>query len=199
MTTGHPVTEASDVLRERFRRHPVATLPELCRVLSASGRTVFRVLARIGYHSSYDHAGRYYTIDGIPRFDEHGLWLHEDIGFSSRGTLRATIEALVAESATGYTQEELGRLLRLRVHDPLRSLVEAKRLGRERVEALYVYVSAHARTARQQLARRRGPLATATPPPLDTARVIDVQVAELFRKYDLQKKTARSRSRPSPH
>jgi hypothetical protein len=31
---------------------------------------VFRVLGRIGYHSSYNRAGRYYTIAGIPRFDE---------------------------------------------------------------------------------------------------------------------------------
>ena len=219
------------MLRERFQRHPVAELPELCRALSASGRTVFRVLGRIGYHSSYNHAGRYYTIKGIPRFDEDGLWFHEHIGFSTRGTLRATVEALVQQSPAGCTHEELSRLLRLRVHDPLRSLVQAKRLGRERVEALYVYVSARARTARAQLQHRRGPKATAaTPPPLpslDAARVIDVllavirapgaragdvgaelrqrgravsdaQVEELFRRYDLGKKTARSRSRRSP-
>jgi hypothetical protein len=223
-----PAADASDVLRERFRRHPVAELPELCRALSASGRTVFRVLGRIGYHSSYNRAGRYYTIEGIPRFDEDGLWFHEDIGFSAHGTLRATIEALVQQSAAGFTHEELSRLLRLRVHDPLRSLVQAKRLGREHVEALYVYVSARSRTARAQLQQRRRPqAATPPPPPLDAARVIDVllavirapgtragdvgaelrqrgravsdaQVEELFRRYDLGKKTARSRSRRSP-
>ncbi len=188
------------------------------------------MLGRIGYHSSYNRAGRYYTIEGIPRFDEDGLWFHEDIGFSAHGTLRATVEALVQQSAAGCTHEELSRLLRLRVHDPLRSLVQAKRLGRERVEALYVYVSARARTARAQLRQRRGPHAAATPPPsppLDAARVIDVllavisapraragdvgaelrqrgravsdgQVEELFTRYDLGKKTARSRSRRSP-
>jgi hypothetical protein len=222
---------ATEVLRERFQRHPVAGLPELCRALSSSGRTVFRVLGRIGYHSSYNLAGRYYTIEGIPRFDEDGLWFHEDIGFSTRGTLRATVEALVQQSAAGCTHEELSRLLRVRVHDPLRSLVQAGRLGRERVEALYVYVSPSARTARAQLQQRRGSQATAATPPslpaLDAARVIDVllavirapgaragdigtelrqrglavsdtQVEELFSRYDLGKKTARSRSRRSP-
>mgnify|MGYP001571242516 CR=1 FL=1 len=225
-----PAADAPDVLRERFQRHPVADLPELCRAVSASGRTVFRVLGRIGYHSSYNHAGRYYTIEGIPRFDEDGLWFHEDIGFSTRGTLRATVEALVQKAAAGCTHEELSRLLRLRVHDPLRSLVQAGRLGRERIDALYVYVSASAST-RAQLQQRRGLEATAaTPapsPPLDAARVIDVllavihapgalagdvgaelrqrglavsdaQVEELFGRYDLGKKTARSRLRRSP-
>ncbi|HTP24161.1 MAG TPA: hypothetical protein VMK12_00695 [Anaeromyxobacteraceae bacterium] len=175
-----PAADAPTVLRERFQRHPVAELPELCRALSASGRTVFRVLGRIGYHSSYNHAGRYYTIEGIPRFDDDGLWFHDDIGFSMRGTLRTTVEALVQQSAAGCTHEELSRLLRLRVHDPLRSLVQAKRLGRERVEALYVYVSARARTARAQLEQRRRPKAAAKPPPsppLDAARVIDVLLA----------------------
>ncbi|HJW76629.1 MAG TPA: hypothetical protein VJ787_13355 [Thermoleophilia bacterium] len=60
--------------------------------------------------------------------------------------MRATVEALVQQSAAGFTHEELSRLLRLRVHDPLRSLVQAGRLGRERVEALYAYVSGRART-----------------------------------------------------
>jgi len=219
--------DAPNVLRKRFQRHPIAELPELCRALSASGRTVFRVLDRIGYHSSYNHAGRYYTLEGIPRFDAEGLWFHEDVGFSTRGTLRATVEALVQQSAAGRTHEELSRLLRLRVHDPLRSLVQAGRLSRERVEALYVYVSPRARTARAQLQQRRRLEATAaTAPPLDTARVIDVllavirapgaragdvgaelrqrghavsdaQVEELFSRYDLGKKTARSRLRRS--
>ncbi len=95
--------------------------------------------------------------------------------------MRATVEALVQQSASGYTHEELSRLLRIRVHDPLRTLVQAKCLGRECVEALYVYVSASARTARAQLKQRRGSQTTAAAPPpsppLDTARVIDVLLA----------------------
>lgn len=221
--------DAPAVLRDYFQRHPVAELPELCRALTASGRTVFRVLGRIGYHSSYNRAGRYYTIEGIPRFDGDGLWFHEDIGFSTRGTLRATVEDRVQQAAAGLTQQELSRLLRVRVHDPLRSLVQAGRLGRERVEALYVYVSSRSGTARAQLGRRReAPVAApAPPPPLDAGRVIDIllavihapaaragdvgaelrqrglavsdaQVEALFSRYDLEKKTARSRSRRSP-
>ena len=100
--------DAPIVLRERFQRHPVAELPELCRVLSASGRTVFRVLGRIGYHTSYNHAGRYYTLEGIPRFDEAGLWFHDDIGFSTQAN-RKTLEGPSIPTATRSSSGSAGK------------------------------------------------------------------------------------------
>jgi hypothetical protein len=188
---------------------------------------VFRVLNEIGYHSSYSHTGRFYTLEGIPSFEENGLWFSGDVGFSTRGTLRATVEHLVLQAPAGCTHEEIERLVRLRVHDTLRSLVEAGRIGRERVEALYVYVGADAAAAHAQLARRRALQARPAAPasPLDAARVIDVllvvirnpragakavgeqlrahglavsdvQVEEVFTRYDLGKKKPRSRRSP---
>jgi hypothetical protein len=187
---------------------------------------VFRVLNKIGYHSSFSHAGRFYTLEGVPRFDENGLWFSDEIGFSARGTLRATVEHLVLQAPAGCTHGEIERLVRLRVHDTLRSLVEAGRIGRERVEALYVYVDADGAATRAQLARRRALQPPTPTSPLDAARVIDVllvvirnpragaravgeqlrarglavsdvQVEEVFTRYDLAKKKASSRSRPS--
>jgi len=216
-------------LRARFEKHPVADLAALVRTLCVSRRTLFRVLKRVGYHSSYSHAGGYYTLVGIPSFDTHGVWLWRDVGFSVYGTLRATLEVLVKGAEAGYTHEELERILHLRVHDTLLSLVEGGRIGRERVQALYVYVSPVPRSARAQLAKRRVAEAQPTPPPpLDSARVIDVllavirvpradarqvasdlrarglavgdeQVEAVFARYELGKKTARSRSRRSRH
>lgn len=214
----------ADVLRARFQRRAIADLPDLSRLLSASGRTVFRALQSLGYHSSFSHAGRYYTIRGVPAFDARGLWFYEDVGFSTAGTLRATIERLVQGAPTGYTHDELSPLLRLRVHDTLLDLVEAGQIARESRDGRYVYVWAAKRRARAQLAERAAlrPV-PAPPPPLDTARVIDVllavirapraaaervgrdlrerglavtdaQVAEVFVRYGLGKKTARSRS-----
>lgn len=219
-----------DALRARFQQHPVAELGEVCRTLRVSGRTVFRALKKAGYHSSYSHAGRYYTLAGIPTFDVQGLWFHQDVGFSAHGTLRETVERLVEQVPAGHTHEELQTMLRLRVHDTLRGLVEAGRLGRQRVQSLYVYVSAVPDVAGAQLAKRleheTAPPAAPPDPPLDAARVIDVllavirapgaaahaialglraralgvtdaQVEELFTRYALGKKTARSRSRRS--
>lgn len=222
--------DALEALRVWFQKHPVADLASLRRTLRTSGRTVFRALKKVGYHSSYSHAGGYYTLVGIPSFDSRGIWLCQDVGFSVHGTLRATIELLVKEAPAGHTHEELQAVLRLRVHDTLRSLVEGGRIAREQVQSLYVYVSPVPRAARAQLARRRAlevpPAGPPSAPPLDSARVIDVllavihgprasarkiatdlrarglgvtdaQVEDLFARYGLGKKTARSRSRRS--
>jgi hypothetical protein len=140
---------------------------------------------------------------------------------------------MIRDAAGGHTHEELQATLRLRVHDTLLDLVEDRRITRERLEVLYVYLDGHPRTAKRQLANRREQLqqareAIAPPPPLDSARVIDVllavirdprasamkvaarlgcrglvvteaQVEEIFGRYELGKKTAHSRSRRSPH
>ncbi|HKL58901.1 MAG TPA: hypothetical protein VJ863_03300 [Sphaerochaeta sp.] len=39
------------------------------------------------YLGSYNHNGRFYTLAGIPQFDEHGLWGYKNIRFSRFGTL----------------------------------------------------------------------------------------------------------------
>jgi hypothetical protein len=167
------------LLRKRFERHPVAELGDLCRTVKRSSRTVCRALGRLGYHSSYSHAGRFYTLHSIPQFDARGVWFCRDVRFSRHGTLRATVEVLVKQATAGSTHEELQALLALRVHDTLLSLVEAGRLGRERVEALYVYLDTNPQNAAAQLERRRKGLESPPPAPTskDLARVVDVLVA----------------------
>lgn len=220
---------AGDALHRWFRSHPCADLEALCRLLRMSSRTVFRVLARVGYRSSFSHAGRYYTLADRPRFDELGLWFCEGVGFSRHGTLRATLRHLVQHAPAGHTQDELQSLVRLRVHDTLRNLVATGELGRQVVETLFVYLSTDRAVAKSQLARRRELLAarSSVPANLDASRVIEVLLAILHRPtasavqiaaelhvrgvvvsdeqvtatlahYAVGKKTARSRSAPSP-
>ena len=192
---------------------------------TTSRTTVFRALTAVGYRTSYSHAGRYYTLTRIPEFDARGVWCFRDVRFSVHGTLRATVERMVTQAAVGHTHEELQALLGLRVHDPLRSLVATRRIARARVGARYVYVDVVPEGAAAQLARRRaGAGAPAAEAPLDLARVVDVLVAvirdpratapqiaahlrarglsltdahveDVFARYGLGKKTARSRSR----
>jgi len=174
------VNAAEDALRERFHVHPVAELKDLSHTLHASARTVFRTLKRVGYLTSFSHAGRYYTLTDVPRFDEHGLWFYERVGFSREGTLRSTLVRLITQSPAGSTHKELQAVVRLRVHDTLHHLVEGGLVGREFVEALFVYLDPTPAAARTQLARRRELLATraaAPQPSLDAARVIEVLLA----------------------
>ena len=178
--------KASQVLRRRFIRHPIAKLGELCRTLRVSGRTVFRLLSKIGYHSSYSHAGRFYTLTGIPCFGKWGLWFYNGVGFSGHGTLRKTVIFLVEEAPAGHTHQELEAILNLRVHDTLRALVNEKCIARREVDAIYVYVSAEPSTAKKQLEKRRKlsvptsvqPTPTAAP---DAARIIEVLLAVIQR------------------
>lgn len=119
-----------------------------------SRRSVFRDLSEIGYLSSFTHTGRYYTLLDIPRFNERGLWFHGDIGFSRDGTLKQTVAVQVEQAPEGRTHHELERLLRVRVHNTLLDLVRKGRIGRERFERKYLYVSADSDRATEQVAGR---------------------------------------------
>ena len=85
-----------------FRKRRVVTMSDLCEVVGSSSRmTVFRRLREIEYVSSYTHAGRYYTLYDIARFDSDGIWFYDDIGFSQNGSLKNTVTYLVHNGDAG--------------------------------------------------------------------------------------------------
>ena len=70
----------SDELRSLLLRSKVATLDELKQALgTAVNVTVFRKLRPLDYLTSYSHRGRYYTLRGVARFDDKGLWSHASV------------------------------------------------------------------------------------------------------------------------
>jgi len=120
-----PTSFDPTVLRRHLRRHKIADLPELKRVLGTdTDLTVFRKLKQLGYLASYTHRGRFYTLAEIARFDDHGLWSHEAVWFSRFGTLLATVEAFVNRSPDGYYAPELADQLHAEVQESLRHLVQ---------------------------------------------------------------------------
>jgi hypothetical protein len=148
--------EAEKSLSRLFNRQPVADLSRIKRVLGTDSRaTVARILLEVGYLTSYSHAGRYYTLERIPRFDEDGLWAHGEILFSKHRTLRATIVHFVNTATAGQTHAELQSRLSIRVHDTLRDLLEAELIGRTAIEDLYVYLNANRSKAQRQISARR--------------------------------------------
>jgi hypothetical protein len=143
-------------LKRLFRRFGVADLDTLSRTLDTKSRmSIFRRLKDIGYLSSYTHAGGFYTLAHIPQFDEYGLWLHQGIGFSKAGTLKATILKLVETAPSGFTHTELNHLLRVKVHNTLLSLVREGHIGREHIEQAYLYISMEPGAAAEQISQRR--------------------------------------------
>jgi hypothetical protein len=166
-------------LNQLFRRKRAAVLDDLRETLGTVSRTtIFRIMKTVGYFTSYSHAGRFYTLRGIPRFDRLGLWSWRGIGFSSHGTLRATLIFLIDQSEAGKTHEELQSQLGLRVHDTLRSLAQEKTIARERFEEVYIYLSSDSKKAAKQLDARQKlqALRPAAPPTTDQLLVIDVLV-----------------------
>jgi len=120
-----------------------------------SRRSLFRDLAFLGYLTSFTHAGRYYTLADIPQFDEYGLWFYKGIGFSRAGTLKKTLVKLIEAADAGYTHRELKALLHIRVHNTLLFLMHEKRINREYIEKLYVYMCIETKRAAEQVTRRR--------------------------------------------
>jgi hypothetical protein len=172
-------SDSNKALKKLFRRFPVADLDTLCKTLKTSSRmSIFLRLREIGYFSSYTHTGCYYTLADIPQFDDYGLWIHQGIGFSQFGTLRATIVQLVNKSPTGNTHMELNNLLRIRVHNTLLKLVREGRVGREYIEKMFLYVSAESDHAAEQISRRRVQLADSQKaiPHIPTTTVIEVLI-----------------------
>ena len=150
-----PPVESRRALLRLFRKRPIVTLDALLETLRTRSRmSVFRRLSAIGYLTCYSHAGRYYTLQEIPEFDEGGLWHHLGVSFSRHGSLKNTVEHIVNDSDVGRTHPELELNLRVRVHNTLLDLVEEGGIGRVPLAKYFLYVSAKRHKAKAQIARR---------------------------------------------
>ena len=147
---------AQQTIEKLLKRNKIATFDQLADALGSPARcTIFRKLAQLEYLSSYSHRGKYYTLRSIARFDDMGLWSHRQVWFSHFGNLLNTAQALVDGSDTGYTAAELKEILHVKTKHALNQLVRNQRLERQRVDSVYVYVSAKDQVAQNQLKNRK--------------------------------------------
>ena len=144
------ITGSLEQLRRLFTGRMCWTIAELGETLKRPIVSVRRLLARLGYWSSFTHNSRWYTLSDIPQFDRDGLWFCGDVGFSRQATLTATLIHLVDRSPTGLTSGQLGAKLRCRCHGILVQLQRQGKLQREKLGASYVYVSADPSVSRCQ-------------------------------------------------
>ena len=132
----------------------------LFNLLETNSRmSVFRRLKLIGYLTSYTDAGRYYTLQNIPKFDSWGLWIYKGIGFSQSGSLKETVIRIVKSSSGGMAPKELMHLLKIRVpntlHNALHGLIKSNSLSKHRLEGLSIYADADPDLAQKQVNARR--------------------------------------------
>lgn len=162
-----------DVLKT-FRAPRILTLEQLCQRLQCSRSTVVRRLNELDYHSSYNHAGKFLTVEEVADFDSRGLWVWKTARFSKHGTLKETVDFFVQQSRQGMTHEELASLLAVRTHNTLLELVEEKRIRRERLGPRFVYFSPKAFLRRQQVQRRKSLLLEPKRPRPSSPQIIAV-------------------------
>jgi hypothetical protein len=124
---------------ELFHENVVVTMDHLKLATGRPRESILRDLRGIGYYSSYNERGKFYTLDGIPSFDKFGLWRYGSAYFSARRTLLDTAEYLVGTSDAGHTHDELRRILGIGIQNSLFRLVTEDRIERRQVGAQYVY------------------------------------------------------------
>jgi len=150
-----PKINAQKKVENLLRKRRVVTMSDLCEVIGSSSRmTVFRRLRQIEYVTSYTHAGRYYTLYDIARFDSDGIWFYDDIGFSQNGSLKNTVIYLVDGSDAGKFHFDLEGQLRVRVHNVLLDLVKSQHIERIKFEGQYLYLSSDKEQSTKQIEQR---------------------------------------------
>jgi hypothetical protein len=148
-------SEQKRKVEKLFSKEKVVTLEALKHTLDTDfSKTVFRYLKEIGYLSSYNNAGKFYTLLNIPRFNEDGLWHHQTAYFSRFGTLKSTICSIIDNSYAGFAHGELKQLLGCRVQNTLNDLIRNNLATRESINGLFVYVSSDPKKAADQISQR---------------------------------------------
>ena len=161
--------------------HAPVTFAQLQDALgNASRATTFRYLAQVRHWRSYNHNGRFYTDRHPDRFDEFGLLSLGDVHFSRHGSLAATVRHLLGHCQQGWTNSELRALLQVPVQPFLLSAVRRGQACRERLEGVFVYLSADPQIRQQQWRSRLAHCAASRAAALAETLPADVIIAVLL-------------------
>ncbi len=150
-----PRIDAHKKLENFIKSRRVVEMRDLFEAVESTSRmTVFRRFSGVEYLCSYTHAGRYYTLFDIARFDSDGIWFYDDIGFSQNGSLKNTVTYLVDNGDGGKFHSDLERQLRVRVHNVLLDLVRSKQIKRTKFEGQFLYLSSDKARSTKQIEQR---------------------------------------------
>lgn len=134
--------EFLDQLKQLFNENLILDMEMIQQLFPHRSRcSIFRDLNRLSYLSSYNNTGSFYTLKTIPQFDSNGIWKHNGVYFSARGSLKETVKYLVDISTAGRTHPELEQIVCLRIHNTLFDLISIKEIFREKIDGVYVYLN----------------------------------------------------------
>ncbi len=142
-----------------LKKKKVFVFPLLISLLSCSVRTGRLKLKQWGAYSSYNQNGKYYTLPSVPDFDENGLWWYKDIYFSKHGTLKNTVVHLINKSTSGFSGDQIGKIIALSPRSFLHHFRNTPGIRRQKHAGVYVYFSDDADRYNQQVQSRLKALA----------------------------------------
>ncbi|MCP4205896.1 MAG: hypothetical protein GY767_02455, partial [Shimia sp.] len=144
------IQQSVEQLKTLFALRQCWMIEPLAASMGCAVVSVRRLLRQAGYLRSYTHNGKWYTLDSIPAFDRHGIWVHEEIAFSRHGDLIKTIAHLLDKSPRGLSARELSEILHHPCQAVLTHLHKAERVARVRGAQAFVYLSSDASTRQRQ-------------------------------------------------
>jgi hypothetical protein len=131
-----------DCVVKRFQKLKVITIEQLAGLLESSVITARRQLKKWRACTSFNMNGRYYTLPGIPRFDENGIWKYQRILFSKHGTLTQTISQLIGRAETGLSAKQIAQVVEVASNSSVFSRLQSvPGIRRERHHGRFVYFS----------------------------------------------------------
>ena len=138
-----------------LEKDKIFTIGEIASILKCSIPNARLKLRQWQTYTSYNKNGRYYTLPQVPKFNNHGLWHYETVGFSRHGNLKKTIIHLITSAHAGLTGKELGELLGLSPQSFLHHFRDCPGIYREKHDGVYVYYSAHTPVYEKQMRQRQ--------------------------------------------
>lgn len=190
--------DAKNAVKE-FQKLKVVTIEEIVGLLDSSVITARRQLKKWRSYTSFNMNGRYYTLPGIPRFDEHGIWRYQQILFSQYGNLMQTIFQVIGRSETGLNARQIAQVVEIAPNSSVFSrLQSAPGIRREKHQGRFVYFSDE--KYREQKAGLYGPQHVRFPSNTEAVIILVQRIKYPHNSIDeLSERVAEQGTRIEPH
>lgn len=163
-------------IENQFIEKKVLTLQYLSRYFNVSVRTIQRMISPLDTIRSYDHNGRYFSLEKLARFNSMGIWEYNSIHFSRFGTLKNTLVAIINKSNQGMDASQIKDVLGMDTRSFLFQYKNVSGIKREKVGSHYVYFSSEPEQFSRQLSNRKQGLVSLAQAPLEGIAAISVLV-----------------------
>lgn len=166
-------------IENHFIKKHVLTLQNLSAYFNVSVRTIQRMITPLGTIRSYDHNGRFFSLEKLASFNSMGIWEYKNIHFSKFGTLKNTLVAIINNSSQGMDASQIKDALGLDTRSFLFQYKDISGIKREKVGSHYVYFSSEPGRFLHQLSNRKQGLLSPAQAPLEGTAAISVLVETL--------------------